>query len=801
MGGTSASGRKALERAWALHRNGQLAEAERLYQSVLQRDGANVDALHRLAMLRAHRGDFEGARRDIDRALGLEPARADLHFLRGAIAGSLGLGEQALESYAEALALKPDFIDALVNMGDALLRAGRAQEALALCDRALALRPGDLASLNNRGNALLALKRHAEALDCFDRVQAQVPDNVDVRSNRAAALLALGRLDEAGVECRAVLAARPSHAMARLNLGRTLGLQGKTLDALHQYDEALALRPDEFDAWCERALLLRELQRYREAADSQQRAIALRPDASGAWSDFAATLLFIEDYPGALAACDRALALDAGLAATWSNRGLTLEFLERHEQAIPSYERALALDPDTPYADGRLAWLKLKMADWRHHASAVERILQNVRGGQRATEPFELLFFTDRAADQLACARICAADRYPRAAAIWSGDRYKHARIRLAYVSADFRDHPASYLLAELFEKHDRSRFELYGISLGPEDSGAVASRVSAAFEHFLRVRERTDRDIAELMREQEIDIAVDLLGYTSHRRTAVFAMRPCPVQANYLGFPATMGTDFHDYIIADPFLIPAGSEAHYSEKVARLPDTFQANDTLRRHAEGTPTRAALGLPEQAVVYCSFNKSPKINPETFDVWMHILRAVSGSVLWLWGGDTTLEQNLRREANSRGVDPSRLVFAPGVSYPRHLARLRCADIGLDTFPFNGGATSSDALWCGVPIVTRAGHALASRMTGSLLTSVGLPGLIADSPAHYAELAIRVGSDAELRARTRETLAANRRTQPLFDAERFRRHIEAAYETMWRRYQAGQAPESFTVSGDA
>jgi len=800
MGGTSAGGRKALERAWALHRQGQLAEAERLYQSVLQRDGANVLALHRLAMLRAHRGDLEGARRDIDRALGIDPTRPELHFLRAEIAGSLGMRDQALESYAEALARDPDFYDALVNMGDALLQAGRAQEALALCDRALVLRPGDLASLNNRGNALLALKRHSEALECFDSVRELVPGNLDVISNRAGALLALGRFDEVERECIGVLDAQPGHVMARLNLGRALGMQGRAAEAVQQYDQALAQRPGEFDAWCERAMLLRELQRYHEAAESQRRAVALRPDTAGAWNDLAATLLFLDDHAGALASCQRALSLDPSLAGAWSNRGLTLEFLERHEEAIPAYERALALDPDTPYADGRLAWLKLKLGDWNEHAASVARIVRNVRAGQRATEPFELLFFTDDPADQLACARTCTGDRYPPTAAVWTGERYAHKRIRLAYVSADFRDHPASYLLAELFEGHDRARFELYGISLGPDDKGPMAVRVSSAFEHFLRVRERSDREIAALLREHEIDIAVDLLGYTSHRRTGLFAMRPSPIQVNYLGFPATVGTDYHDYILADPFLIPDGSDTHYSEKVARLPDTFQANDTSRRRAEETPTRMSLGLPEQAVVYCSFNKSPKINPETFDAWMSILRGVPGSVLWLWGGEAALERNLHREAQARGVDPSRLVLAAGVPYARHLARLKCADISLDTFPFNGGATASDALWCGVPVITRPGRALASRMAGSLLRAVGLPELVVEDSTRYTALAIRLGTDAGLRALTREKLSANRGTWPLFDAERFRRHIEAAYEIMWRRYQAGQPPESFSVPRD-
>jgi predicted O-linked N-acetylglucosamine transferase (SPINDLY family) len=798
MAGASSGARKSLERARSLHRKGDLAEAERLVQSVLQRNGADVDALQHMALLQVQRGALEAARQYVDRALGLEPARAELHCLRAEIAGSLGWAEQALESYAEALALRPDYFDALVNMSDALLRAGRAAEALALCDRALRLRPADLASLNNRGNALQALKRHEEALACFDRVRDALPDNPDVLSNRASVLLTLGRFGDAEAECRQALAAKADHAMALLNLGRALGAQGKLEEAVRRYDAALALRPSEFDAWCDRAGLLRELQRPREAAESLRRALELRPDSAGTWSDLAATLVHAEDFAAALAACARALALDAGLADAWSNRGLSLLFLERYDEAMAAYDKAFALDPRTPYAIGHLAWLRLRAGDWHDAAQLYEHIAHGARAERPFALPFEFLFFSDRASEQLACARAYSRDKYPtRSPLLWTGERYRHERIRLAYISADFREHPASHLLAGLFERHDRARFEVYGVSIGPRDSGPTAARVAGAFEHFLHVRERTNREIAQLLRDFEIDIAVDLMWDTTHGRPAIYAHRPCPLQVNYLGFPGTTGSSFHDYLIADSFLVPVGRDGDYSEKVVRLPDSFQANDSVGRGPGPAPTRLEAGLPPQGVVFCSFNKSPKITPEMFGVWMDILREVPGSVLWLWGGDASLERNLRREAETRGVAPERLVFAPGLPYAKHLARLQCADIALDTLPFNGGATTSDALRCGVPMVTLPGDALAARMSGSLLHAIGMPELVTSSRDEYRSLAVRLGQDEALLARTKAKLEANRRTQPLFDTERFRRHIEAAYEIMWRRHQSGEAPESFTV----
>jgi len=794
----STQSRKALERARALHHRGDLAEAERLYAAEVRRDAGNVDALHLLGLLNAQRGDLETARQYFDRALGLGPERAELHFLRAEVAGGLGLQAQAMDGYRQALALRPDLAEALISLSDLLLQKGRAAEALPLLERALQIRPGDAAALNNRGNALQALQRHVEALECYEQVLQLLPANADALNNRANALLSLGRFAEAETSCRSALAQRADHAYALLNLGRAQSAQGRILEGLAHFDAALAIVPAEFNGWCERAMLLVELQRYREAQDSFEKALALRPDAADTWSDLAVVLHARQDYRQALVACDRALALQQDHARAWANRGLALRFLNRPEEAISAYENALRIDPQTPYAPSLLAWQRLRMCDWRDHAAATRRIVNGVGAGERAAEPFEFLFLSDRAAEQLACARTYARDKYPsHVEPLWNGERYRHERIRLAYVSADFREHATSYLLAGLLEKHDRARFEVFGISIGPVEPGPLASRVAAAFEHFMQVREHSDGEIAALLRRHEVDIAVDLMGFTNFCRPTVYAMRPCPVQVNYLGFPGTLGTEYTDYLLADPFVIPPGNERHYAEKVVRLPDSFQANDAARPAGGRERTRAELGLPERGAVLCSFNKGSKITPQMFDLWMGVLSAVEESVLWLQGGTTTLQDNLRREAEARAVSASRLVFAPIVPFAEHLARLRHADLALDTLPFNGGATTSDALWSGVPVISCPGDAFAARMSGSLLHAIGLPELVAPSLDEYKALAIRLASDPQLLAQTRQRLAANRRTHPLFDTERFRRHIEAAYEIMWRRAQAGELPAAFSV----
>jgi predicted O-linked N-acetylglucosamine transferase (SPINDLY family) len=367
----------------------------------------------------------------------------------------------------------------------------------------------------------------------------------------------------------------------------------------------------------------------------------------------------------------------------------------------------------------------------------------------------------------------------------------------VAYLSADFRDHATSYLLAGLFELHDLERFETVAISFGPAIPSDMRTRLKAAFRKFIDVGHMSDLSISRLLRELEIDIAVDLMGYTKNCRPEILASRPAPIQVNYLGYPGTMGADYVDYILADRFVIPDNQRHSYSEKVVYMPDTYAANDSKRRIADRTPTRAEVGLPETGFVFCSFNNSYKITPSIFDIWMRLLRDVEGSVLWLLATNTSAVGNLRREAEARGIQPDRLVFAPRVKLEDHLARHRLADLFLDTLPCNAHTTASDALWAGLPLVTCLGSTFAGRVAGSLLNAIGLQELITRSLVDYEALALRLARDRKALAEIRTALAQSCKTYPLFDTSRFRRHIEAAYVTMWQRYQAGELPAHFAV----
>ncbi len=644
------------------------------------------------------------------------------------------------------------------------------EQALECLGKALTINPEFADAHLNRGNVLADLKRFDLALASYDKAAALNPDFVDAHYNRAGLLQQdPARLNEALASYDKAIALDPAFAKAHNNRGLTLEKFGRYEEALACYDRAIALAPALVEAHNNRGLVLQTLDRFDEALATFETAVALKPD-------------FVE---------------------TLDNRGNLLLFLNRYTAAAASYEAALMIEPATGHpCKSMLVYAKMQSADWSAHRENADGLVADVRAGIGNVHPFSFLGTSDSAPDQLRCAQNWARRNHPSSApSEWNGQRHRHDRIRIAYLSADFREHAVSYLLAGLFERHDRSVFEPVAISFGADSASAMRARLSVAFERFIDVRKQSDFQVANLMRELEIDIAVDLMGFTASARTKIFAMRAAPIQVNYLGFPGTMGAEYIDYILADRFVIPEDRRQHYAEKVVYLPDVFQANDSGRRITRRAPARADAGLPETGFIFCAFNNTYKITPRLFDIWMRLLGKVEGSVLLLLGMNDAARRNLQRHAQERGVEPGRLVFVPHIAYADHLARYQIADLFLDTLPFNAGTTASDALWGGLPLVTCSGDAFAARMAGSVLHAIGLPELITRSLEEYEALALKLATDAKLLAAIRAKLARNRETYPVFDTDRFRRHIEAAYVTMWERYQRGEPPESFAVEAIA
>jgi predicted O-linked N-acetylglucosamine transferase (SPINDLY family) len=752
--------REVLEQAVNLHRQGRLADAEGLYTAALRSHPGQFDALHLLGVLRHHQGRNAEALELIAAALKASPNSAAALANYGLVLQELGRFEAALEAHRKAFALTPDRPEILVNIGNALRALGRAADALAHYDRALAIDANDSEALFNRGFALLQLGRHGEAIASYDRLLAINPNDAEAHNNRGNVLNDIARLEEALASYDRALAIRRDYPEALNNRGAVLTRLKRPQAALASFDQALALRPAYAAAHNNRGNALAELERIDEALASYDRAIA-------AWPDYAEALC---------------------------NRGGALADLRRHAEAIESFERGLALAPGHPRALSGLANSAVAICDWVRTARLTALLEEHVRARKSIISPQVFLGYCDDPALQLACARNYAQAQVahvpPQLAA---GAIQRRPRIRLGYVCADFRRHATTHLVAGLFEQHDRSRFEVYGISIGPGDDSDIRTRVVRSFDQFLDLQAKSDHEVARLMHELKIDISVDMMG----RRPAIFAPRPAPIAVNYLVYPGTMGADFYDYILADAIVLPFDQQPFYAERIVHLPDSYQVNDARRAIAPQVPSREEAGLPARGFVFCCFNNPYKITAEMFAVWMRLMGALDGSVLWLLRDDPATEANLRREAAARGVDPARLVFAGRLEPPQHLARHRLADLFLDTLPYNAHTTASDALWAGLPVLTCRGRAFPGRVAASLLHAVGLDELVTYSLADYEALALRLAGDPALLGGLRQKLEGNRSSAPLFDTARTCRHMEAAYQRMWELALAGEPPRSFAV----
>ena len=637
------------------------------------------------------------------------------------------------------------------------------------------------------------------------------PAALQTQLNQAITLHQQGQLEQADALYRAVLAHQPGNFVAWQLLGVLAAQAGQLEQALQLIDHALTLKPDLAPAHNNRGMALQGLRRYAEAVASFERAITLQPGFVDALNNRGVALAELGWHAQAIEAYDAAIALNPAYADAWSNRGAALRQLRRNEEAARDFAQVQVLRPGFKYALGHQLYAQASSCDWQAFDALGSQLTAAVRQGGMgalAAEPFVFLPFSDSPADQLANARAYAADKYPAAPRpLWSAGQgaphtvATHEKIRVAYLSADLHDHATAYLMAGFFERHDTSRFETIAISFGPERNDAMRQRLQAAFSRFIDVRGQSDVQVAQLLRTLEVDIAVDLKGFTQDCRTGILAHRPAPVQVSYLGYPGSMGVDYIDYIIGDATVTPPEHAAFYAEHIVRLPGSYQVNDAERAIAEATPTRADCGLPAQGFVFCCFNNNYKISPAVFDIWMRLLRQVPGSVLWLLEDNPAAARNLRQQAEARGVDAPRLVFAPRLPLPEHLARHRVADLFLDTLRYNAHTTASDALWAGLPVLTCAGNTFAARVAASLLHAAGLPELVTHSPAAYEALALQLAREPAQLAALRARLAQQRDTCALFDTARFTRHMESAYTTMVQRQRAGLPPASFDVPCEA
>jgi protein O-GlcNAc transferase len=753
-----------LTRGMAHHRMGRQTQAEAFYRKVLEIEPSNADALQLLGLIAYQLGKHSTALSLFDHALAANPRHVIAANSRGLALQALGRHKEAADSFALAIRFRPGYAEAHTNLGISLHVLGQYEAAVASYGKAIESRADFAEAYNNRGNSLRLLGRYEQARRDFERAIELNPKCAESYSNRGNLLQNLGRYEQ----------------------------------AVEDYTRALALRPAFVEALCYRGIALNHLHQPDAALASINRALDFEPGSIDALISRGVIRSEAGLYPQALEDFDRVRALCPASAVLHYHRAACLRKLQRQDEAVKDYARAIAIDPDFRNLFGEYLAAKLHVCGWTDLSCERSALAARITQGKAAVLPLHLLVIKDSPSLQKKAAEIYVRDNWPASGAAGRPPRWsRHGKIRIGYFSPDFREHAIGWLTAELFERHDRKQFETYGFYLGPPSGDAQQRRIGAAMDEFLDVHELGDEQIVQLAREREIDIAVDLAGFTTHARTGIFARRAAPVQVNYLGYPGTMGAGFMDYLIADPTLISESSRQHYTEKIVYLPESYQVNDSTRPHWAACRTRAEEGLPENGFIYCCFNKHYKIAPETFALWMRILSRTEGSVLWLLADNSWARENLRQAAAGHGIAPERILFAGRCSHEEHMARHALADLFLDTLPYNAHTTASDALWNGLPLLTCMGKSFASRVAASLLRAVNLPEMIAPSLDAYEEMAVDLaqtpGRLAALKTRLRGNLAA----APLFDTPRFTRQLESAYRQIYERHHAGLAPDHIVV----
>lgn len=731
--------RRLLAEAARLGQSGRLKEAAAHCRQALAIAPDNVEALHLLGLVALQSGRPEDALRRFRAAVEIDGRFAPAHNHAGVALCALGRLDEGIASYRQAVGCAPNDPNAHHNLGVALLRAREHSEAIAVLERALELAPGNVEALNTLGNALRDL----------------------------------GELDRAAARYKKAAELAPGRARTWNNLGVLYHRMGAHDQAVGFYGKALALAPDYAEAHNNLGAVYLDQERAKEARASFQRALEANPN----------------------------------FAEAHINLGDLASRLGRPEDSVDHYRRVvdggLGSPANVASALDGLVWTLRRLCRWKDLAGLTGDLVALAEDAGRTTESGKLSPFRSLSLPLSPQAQRRIAERHARTVRLGQpaapADRSKDAdrQLRIGYMSADFRDHPVGHLIAGLFSRHDRAAVEVFAYAIGPRDESVWRKRIMSGADQFRDLRDFGADEVAGRIAADGIDVLVDLMGYTEHARPEILALRPAPVQINWLGFPGTMGAPFVDYLMADPVIIPDDAMAGYSEAVIQLPHCYQVNDRDQEIALEAPSRADCGLPESGFVFCCFNNAYKIEPELFDIWMRLLAAVPDSVLWLFKGDGEVEPNLRREAEARGVEGARLVFAERLTKPMHLARHVHVDLFLDTLPYNAHTTASDALWCGLPVVTRPGRTFASRVAGSLVTAIGVPELIVPDVEAYEALALKLATDPEALDAVRAKLKANRLITPLFDTELFARHLERAYDLVWQRHREGLPPAPVQV----
>ena len=690
--------------------------------------------------------------------------------------------------------MKSKFNEALT-----FFKKGQLKEAKNLCLEILKGHPNNFDVLHILGIINFREKNFTESKNLIEKAIKIKPNSFEIHNFFAFVLLNLKKFDLAIKSWDEAIKLNPNYAEAYNNRGNIFFMLENLDDALKSYKQAIKLKPDFADAYNNQGNVFRKLNKNNDAIESYQKATKFEQNHADAYYNLGSIFRKQKKTTSAIKNYEKAIELKPDYVDSYVGLGNSYLELKNNSLALESYEKAIKLKPDYNFLLGTIVHTKLKLCLWDNLDRDLKDVEEKVSNLKKISPPFQLLTFNNSIKLQKISAEMWAKQEISSYKNILEPifNKQINKKIKIGYYSADFHDHATSNLMVNLFELHDRSKFEIVGFYFGPESKHEMYIRVSNAFDQFINVKFKTDKEIAQLSRELNIDIAIDLMGFVKNNRFKIFIDRCAPIQVNYLGYPGTLGTNCFEYIIADKTLIPKECQEYYSEKIVYLPNSYQPNDSKKKISKKIFKREELDLPKNDFVFCSFNQSSKILPKTFDIWMRILKKVDRSVLWLLESNLTTCENLKYQADKRGVDSSRIIFAQRLPTEEHLARQKIADLFIDTFPCTGHTTSSDALWAGLPVLTLQGETFASRVSSSLLNAIGLSELITKNSYEYEEKAVELGNNLSKVISLKKKIETNKFTKPLFNTKLFTSHIEQAYLEMNKKYNENKKTENIEI----
>lgn len=742
---------------------------------------------------------IEDAISSFNNATSLIPNFFGAYYNKAIALNEKGDKEGAIDCYQKVLDIKPDHAESYNNLGTILMKLGRDNSAKENYQKSIEVRPNFVEAYNNLGSLFIKLDKVDDAILNFEKAKEINPNFIETHYNLGTALMQKGEVNSAIRSFKIALSINPNYAEVYNNLGIAYKKIGEIGDSIKSYEKAIETKENYAEAHNNLGLVLLNIGDLDSSFKHLQIALEINPDYIYANNNFGLYLSKRGKFSESIEYFNKAIGVNPNFFEAYSNLGNTLKYLKRHDESLACYEKSYAINPEADYSLGSLIHSKLHLSMWDEIDEQILNLRKKINAKEKAIVPFPLLALIDEPDLHKKTAEIYVADKFPPKYDLIKINKYSaHKKIRIGYYSPDFRVHPVANLTAELYEIHDRKKFEVYAFSFGPDTKDEMNKRIKEGVDHFYDVRKMSHKQVSILSRDLEIDIAIDLGGFTQDTRTEIFAMRAAPIQVNYLGYSSTMGSDYMDYIIADKTLIPLDKQRYYSESIAYLPNSFMVNDTKNKISKKTFTREEAGLPKLGFIFCCFNHHYKISPDVFQCWMRILDKVKGSVLWLSDGNQTGINNLKKQAEKYNIDPNRLIFAPRLEFREdHLNRIKLGQLFLDTLPYNAHATTSDALQAGLPVLTCIGKSFASRVAASLINSVDLPELISSSHKQYEKIAIDLATDSTKFTKLKEKLDRNLVSSPLYNTELYAKQIESAYIKMYERHQKGKKPEHIYV----